>query len=154
MFAKRGDAYQPCDWNRRLCLVTGACQDSLCTSLAKTLEQQQSFQEHYLDSNASVRKILNIFDKVYRLVLDATKHDQACLQLHFEKSDCQSSKQELIPNEGIAFLRSLNERNVRKIKRSRILRNGIASANYNLIRLDNICMSWGFQVNFMHNPCM
>ena len=152
--AKGGDASQPCGWNRGLHLVTGACPDSLCISMVRMLEQQKVFQEHCSDANQPARKFLNIFDKGYRLSLEAAKLDQACLQPHFAKSDSQFSRHELISSGAIAYLRSGNERNVKQMKRSRILRQGVASANFNLERLDNIWMAWGFQVNFMCRPCM
>ena len=80
--------------------------------------------------------------------------DQTCLQSHFENSDTQFSRHELLSSGAVACLRSDNERNEKAIKRSRIIKHGVPIANFDLKRLDNMWTAWGFQVNFMHKPCV
>ena len=73
--AKGGVADQPCSWNRGLYLVTGACPDSLYIKLVKILEQQQKFQNYYVDSNGVIQKIFNVFNKGYQLTIEAAELD-------------------------------------------------------------------------------
>ena len=106
-----------------------------------------------MDINKTKRKFINIFDKGYRLSLEAANMDQVCLQPHFAKSDSQFSKHELLSSGAVTHLRSGNERNVKQMKRSRIAQQGIPSVNFDLERLDSMWTTWGFQVNFVHEPC-
>ena len=93
-----------------------------------------------------------MFDKGCRLSIEAAQLDQICLQPHFAKSDNQFSRHELLSSAAVAYLRSGNERQVKNMKRSRMMQQGVPSVNFDLIRLDNIWMAWGFQVNFMYKP--
>ena len=134
-------------------LCMGNSHDSFCIILAKTLEQQKVFQEHCVDDGL-IRHTMQIFDKGCRLSLEVEKLDQLCLQPHFAKSDSQFSRHELLSSGAVAYLRSGNERNVKVMKRSRIIQQCMPSAIFNLERLDDIWMAWGFQVNFMNEPCV
>ena len=152
--AKGGNACQPCGFDKGMHLTTGACPDSLHIKIVKTLEQQEEFQKYYLDGTEIKRMFINTFDKGYRLSIEAAHLNQVCLQPHFAKSDSQFSRHKLLSSGAVSYLRSGNERNVKQMKRLRIAQQGIPSVNFDLTRLDNIWIAWGFQVNFMHQPCV
>ena len=150
---KGGDTCQPCGWNMGLHLCTRNTPDILCVKLVKVLEQQNSFQDYCLNAGL-IRKVINIFDKGYRLSLEAAKLDQICLQPYFAKSYTQFSRHELLSSGAVSCSRPVNKRNIKVMKRSRIIQQVVPTADLDLKRLHNMWIAWGFQVNFMHKPCV
>lgn len=63
--AKGGVAFQLSGWVRTLNLFTGGIDDNLYIDQSKIFKQQKLFQEHDLDSSASIIEFINIFDKGY-----------------------------------------------------------------------------------------
>jgi len=100
----------------------------------------------------SAKGFVNILDKGYRITLAAINEGQTCLQPIFAKSDEQFTRNEMLHSACVAVLRSGNERGVKYMKTSWIIKRGIPNGNFSLVLLDDIWMAWGFQVNFMYDP--
>jgi len=152
--AKGGVAVQLSGWVRTLHLFTGGIDDSLYIDRTKIFKQQKLFQEHDLDPSASIIEFINIFDKGYRSTILARDHNQSCLQPTFARSDEQFTGTQVLHSAAIAVIRSGNERAVKKVKDSWLLKKGMFSARCDLSLLDDIWIAWGFQVNFMYNTIL
>jgi hypothetical protein len=91
-----------------------------------------------------------ILDKGYRINEVAWKKGkQLVLQPSFARSDRRFTSRETIRNSGIASDRSCNERAVRLSKING--RTGLRQ-NESTKRLDDVWLSWSFQVNFFYKP--
>lgn len=149
--AKGGVSIQSSSWISNLHLVTGGVDDTRYIDETKILKQQRIFQEGD-EVDEEVVPFVNIFDKGYRVGLEANKEKQSCLQPIFAKCDQQFNRDELLHSASVAVLRSGNERGVNLAKNSKILGHGIPNSAFDLVVLDNMWLAWGFQINFMYNP--
>merc|ERR1712210_356669 len=116
--------------------------------------KKKLFQEWDTEPLSSVIEFINVFDKGYRSTILARDHNQSCLQPTFAKSDEQFTGSQVLHSAAIAVVRSGNERSVKRIKDSWIIQRGIHSARFDLSKLDDIWLAWGFQVNFMYNTVL
>ena len=117
------------------------------------MEQQQQFQEHDKVNNA-VLPFLLVLDKGYRITALARQYNQNCRQPIFAKSDEQFQRNDLLLSAGVAVNRSGNERGVKYMKHSWIVRRGIKHGNFDLATVDDVWLAWGFQVNFMYKTVL
>ena len=152
--AKGGVGVQLSGWIRTLHLFTGGIDDSSYIDLCKILKQQKLFQELDREALAEIIEFINILDKGYRSTILARDHNQSCLQPTFAKSDEQFTGSQVLHSAAIAVVRSGNERAVKRVKDSWIIQRGIHSATYDLSKLDDIWLAWGFQVNFMYDTVL
>ena len=81
---------------------------------------------------------MNMFDKGYRLSIEVGQLEKVCLQPQFAKSDALFSRNKLLSSGAVAYLISGNERSVKRMKMSRILKEGIPSSSFDSKRLDII----------------
>ena len=152
--AKGGVGVQLSGWIRTLHLLTGGIDDSGYIDLVKILKQQKLFQELDREALAAIIEFINILDKGYCSTILARDHNQSCLQPTFAKSDEQFTGSQILHSAAITVVRSGNERAVKRVKDSWIIQRGIHSATYDLSRLDDIWLAWGFQVNFVYNTVL
>jgi len=148
--AKGGVCIQLCGWIRATHLVTGHACDKKTTELTQILPQQQQFQEYDKQNNNTVLPFLLVLDKGYRITALAREYKQNCRQPIFAKSDEQFQRNDLLLSAGVAVNRSGNERGVKYLKHSWIVRRGIKHGNFDLSTIDDIWLAWEFQVNFMY----
>ena len=94
-----------------------------------------------------------LFDRGYRLILDALTHgQQLCIQPTYARSDRQFGTRSVIYSAAVATTHSGNEQAVHQIKHSWLLRRrGYGfQTGWGVDMLCDIWLAWGFQVNFMY----
>jgi hypothetical protein len=149
--AKGGIHTQPCGWEGTIELYTGHIEDSAYVEKAKIFEDQQEFAARDLVNGVLV-PFINIFDKGYRLILQAAKAgNQKCLQPYFAESDKRYGSHEVIFSASVAATRSGNERSVRHMKHSWLIKRGASFQPFDFDLLADLWLAWGFQVNFMYD---
>ena len=99
--------------------------------------------------NSSDKPFINILDKGYRYSIQAWKVGSQILKKPvFDKSDKIFKGEENISSASIAANRSGNERTVKRAKESFFFELRLdPGASFELI--DDICIAWHLQVNFM-----
>jgi hypothetical protein len=146
--AKAGIATQLCSWILGLPLVTGHSDDDRQIRDTMVLELQKLFAE---SDPSSEKPFLNIFDKGYHMLLEASKYGQLCCQPDRSKGDEQFGMKKLLRSASVAVVRSGNERAVKRCKMSWFLKRGCYDQ---LWEIDLICDVWEaftFRVNFMYD---
>ena len=138
-------------WWRDLWL--GAVSDTEYFERSGILESQKEFQEKF-DLLSVLLSFTNILDKGYCSVLAAWRAGgQLLLQPFFAKSDRKFTSKEVLLSAAVATDRSANERAVRIMKCSGMLRRGIHHRQ-NLKQVADLWLAWGFQCNFMYKPVL
>ena len=78
---------------------------------------------------------------------------QQCFQPDFAQSDKKFKGDRTLHSAAVAVVRSGNERAVKIVKNSWVLKRGASFApSMDLAMLDNIWLGFGFRVNFMYSP--
>ena len=147
---KGGVVLQQCGWIRTVPLCTGGIGDQDYLSKTKIFEKQKQFA----DKDVSYPEPgLNVLDKDYVSTLAAQLCGQQCFQPDFAQSDKKFSGERTLHSAAVAVVRSGNERAVKIVKHSWVLKRGASFApSMDLSTLDNIWFGWGFRVNSMYIP--
>ena len=98
-----------------------------------------------------------MLDRGYRVTKVAWKFGQFVLQLTFMQSDGKFSGKDTLHSSAIASDRPGNERAVRVVKMAKFhvkYMHAGSHCHYDLIRICDLCLCQGFQVNFSHLPVM
>jgi len=148
--AKGGVSVQLCGWTVTWELATRGIDDSAYVKLVGLFKQQSKFTENDRTSN---KPFTNIFDRGYRLILEALMHGkQLCIQPSFARSDEKFGSANVLYSAGVATTRSGNELSVRQVKTSWLIKRGCIFQNWDLDMLADVWLAWGFQINFMYSP--
>jgi DDE superfamily endonuclease len=151
--AKGGVFIQPCGWMGTHHLWVGAVSDSEYMERSGVLDIHTRYVTEY-DTEYTYLPFTLILDKGYRINEVAWKNGkQLVLQPSFARSDRKFTSRETIRNSGISSDRSCNERAVRLSKICGYIRTGLRQ-NESAIRLDDVWLSWSFQVNFFYKPVL
>ena len=151
--AKGGIFTQPCGWEGCLELFTGSVGDSEYIRRTKILEIQEKVQKSDVLAKNTIVPFVNIFDKGYRVLLDAQKCNQFCWQPAFLKSDERYGSYAVLRTASVAYTRSGNERSVKHLKHSWTISKGFKEfPNINLDIVADLWLARGFQINFMYEP--
>jgi len=146
---KGGVSLQLCGWTRTWPLATGAIDDSAYIKLVNVFELQQKFAENDKTCN---NPFTNMLDRGYCLILDGLLYGkQLCVQPTFAQSDKKFGTDSVLYSAGVATTRSGNERSVRQVKTSWLIKRGCMFQNWDLEMLADIWLAWGFQINFMYS---
>ena len=152
--AKGGVFTQLCGWEGTLELYIDATGDSDYIRKTKILEEQRDFMDADKQIDGSIVPFINVFDKGYRVLLDCfSQGRQLCWQPAFARSDQRYRSHDVLHTATVAYTRSGNERSVRHMKRSGLIKRGLTESNsMDLNTLADLWLAWGFQVNFMYSP--
>ncbi len=146
---KGGIGIQLCGWTVAFELCTGAISDTSYVKTVNIFELQNMFAKNDL---TSPNPFLNVFDKGYRLVSEAEQNGkQTCIQPTFVNSDQRFSTVDVLSSAAVAAVRSGNERAVRQVKLSWMIKRGCAYGGYEFNTIADIWLAWGYQLNFMYD---
>ena len=115
---------------------------------------QDDFAKKDMSQGKTVVPFINVFDKGYRVLLDCYKEgEQLCWQPAFARSDERYGTYATLHTAAVAYTRSGNERSVKHMKHSWLLKRGtFGMPRFDLELLSDIWLAWGFQVNFIYKP--
>jgi hypothetical protein len=149
---KGGVFIQPCGWMGTHDLWMGAVSDTEYMLRSGIFEEQFSFVTER-DPLSNHVPWLNMFDRGYRNIGEyARQHGkQLVVKPTFTRADERFKRYDTLRSAAIAAVRAGNERSVRYAKTSKFLKSGL-KPNESCVRLCNVWISWGFQVNFMFRP--
>jgi hypothetical protein len=119
--------------------------------MVKIFEEQEAFAA---EDKLSSQTFVNVLDKGYRSVLDSLMSGQKCLQPVFAQSDEQFRRDETLHSGCVAVVRSGNERSVKRVKMSWLVKRGCVDQIWNLSLLADVWLVWGFQINFMYDTVL
>jgi len=148
--AKGGIGLQLCGWTVTFELCTGAMDDTAYVKAVDIFGLQQAFAEN---DQSSPNPFINIFDRGYRLVLEAQKKGgQWCIQPTYTQNHKKFDTQNVLHSAAVAATRSGNERSVRQVKVSWLIKRGTTyQPALSLETLSDIWLAWGYQINFMYD---
>ena len=152
--AKGGVFTQLCGWEGTLELFVGGVGDSEYIRKSGILLVQDDFAKKDTSQGKTVVPFINVFDKGYRVLLDCYKEgEQLCWQPAFARSDERYGTYATLHTAAVAYTRSGNERSVKHMKHSWLLKRGtFGMPRFDLELLSDIWLAWGFQVNFIYKP--
>jgi len=135
-----GIAQQLCGWTVTWELCTGGIDDSAYVKTVNIFELQQEFAAFDRTGN---NPFTNIVDHGYRVILEALMHGkQLCVQPCFASSDAKFSTRNVIYSAGIAMIRSGNERSVRQVKMSWLIKRGCVFQHWDFDILCDVWLAW------------
>jgi hypothetical protein len=130
---------------------TGGIGDQDYLSKTNIFEKQKAFA---MKDDTSDETGLNVLDKGYRSTLAAPQlQGQHCFQPDFAQCDRKFNGEKTLHSAAVAVVRSGNERAVKQVKMSWVIKKGASLATTrDLATLDNIWIGWGFRINFIYSP--
>jgi len=148
--AKGGIRLQLCGWAVTFDLCTGGMDGTSYVKAIRIFESQEVFAKHDITLQHA---FVNIFDRGYRLILDALAcGGQLCVQPLYSRSDGKFTTSHVLYSAEVArIVRSGNERSVRQVKQSWLIKRGLRPTyqpNWDLCILADMWLAWGFQVKF------
>jgi hypothetical protein len=149
---KGGVFIQPCGWMGTHELWMGALSDTEYMLRSGIFEQQFSFVTKR-DQTTNHVPWLNMFDRGYRNIGDFARSQgkQLVVQPTFSRAEERFKRYNTLRSAAIAAVRAGNERYVRYAKQSKFIKSGL-KPNESCVRVCDIWICWGFQVNFMFRP--
>jgi DDE superfamily endonuclease len=143
---------QPCGWMGTHELWMGAVSDTEYMLRSKVFEQQELFIKHRDPINSNI-SWLNMLDRGYRNLGDYAwnRGQQMIVQPNFARSDDRFTSYETLRSASVASIRAGNERAVKNIKACKYISTGLHS-NESCVRMCDVWLCWGFQINYMYKP--
>ncbi len=131
-------------------LCTGAINNTAYVNETRIFETQQSLALHDVTSSNT---FINFFDHGYHVLLDAQQHGgQLCVRPVFSRHNRKFNTMKVLYLAAVATVRSGNERAVKQVKISWLIKRGCTFQNScSFDMLADIWICWGFQVNFLYN---
>ena len=151
--AKTGVHTQLCGWIGVMELYPGAIGDSEYFKSCKILDEQEAFERFDHEGGPTV----NVLDRGYRVTKAAWRYGQFILQPTFMRSDGKFTGNDTLRSSSIASDRSGNERAVRVVKLAKFYIKNCMYAGHkeeDLIRMCDLWLCQGFQINFSHLSVM
>jgi len=146
--AKGGIYCQPSGWQGTFELWTGGVSDTQYVDEEKIFALQEEF---VTNDPSSDEPFLNIFDRGYLALIAALNHGrQLVLQPFYARDDRKYNRHELLHSAAVAAVRSGNERSVRQMKTSWMVKLGCWIQGWDFDVLADLWLAWGFRVNFMY----
>lgn len=148
---KGGVSLQLCGYITTESLWVGRTPDGHYQTKCGILQKQKDFVSQDDSSNIPFTMVI---DKGYQIAEAAWRQGkQMVLQPTFARSDQKFSSMDVLSSSAIASNRGGNERAVRVVKMSALLKRGFQN-NSSTDHLANVWLVWGFQVNFMFCPTL